>query len=221
MIATVRVLLFSALLLLISVPASADRITAGTLIFVEGGGALRVQLRSDSFTFDGSASRFSGIFTPWMQCLVPECFAGTIVDLFALWSGGDLPGTATVGDRTFTSVGSLSTSSSLFATWTGTLPIPSGFESGVLTAPFDFSGTFFFENLPGDFGRLDLAGAGTATATFRPYSDAFPGALSVQSIRYEFAAIDVAPTPEPASVFLLGTGLAAILAARAHRKQPR
>lgn len=219
MIATVRVLLLAALALLVSVPASADRITIGTLIYVQGGSPLTVTLRSDSFTFDGRASHLGGVFMPWLQCSVPECGAGSTVDLFSHWSGGDLPGTATLGDRAFTNVGSQASTSSLFATWTGSLPIPAGFESGVLAAPFEFFGVFSFQPEPGGFGRLDLVGNGMATATFRPYSPEFPGALFLESIRYDFNAADVAPTPEPTSVLLLGSGLTGILAARARRRR--
>jgi hypothetical protein len=221
-IATVRVLLLSTFAFLVSVPASADRITVGALIYVQGAGPLTVSLQSESFTFDGRASHLGGVFLPWLQCSVPECVGGTTVDLFSHWSGGDLSGNASLGDHVFTNVGSLAGTSSLFATWTGSLSIPAGFEGGVLTAPFEFTGMFSYFTSPGDFGQLDLFGSGTATATFRPYpccSDLFPGALALESIRYDFSATDVAPTPEPASVILLGSGLVGILAARARRQR--
>lgn len=219
-VATVRVLMLSALGVLVAVPASADRITVGALIYV--GDPLRLTLQSDSFTFQGGASVFGGVLWPWLQCSVPECVGGTTVNLGATWSGSDLPGTATLDGRTFTSVGSLTSTSSLYGVWAGSLTIPSDFESGVLTAPFEFMGMFSYSTSPSDFGRLDLFGSGTATATFRPYpccSDIFPGALALESIRYDFTATDVAPTPEPGSVILLGSGLAGILAARTRRKR--
>jgi len=214
MIATTRILWLAAVALLVASPARADRITAGALTYVSGGEPLTITLSSEDFTFDGQASRFSGIFRPWIQCLDLACGPGTTVDLYATFSGGDLPGTATVGTQTFTNVGSLASSSSLLATWTGALAIPADFASGVLSAPFAFSGLFFFERDTAMPQVLDLSGSGTATATFRP-NTAFPGSLVLDSLRYDF---DASASPEPASMILLGSGLAGLIAMRSRRK---
>jgi len=216
MIATIRVLLIAALTLLMTSPASADRITAGAVTYVAGAGPITVQFTSDSFTFDGRASPIGGVFMPWLQCGVPECVPGSTVDLLAFWSGTDLPGTATLEGETYSHVGSLAGTSSLLISLTGALVIPADFVSGILTAPFVFSGQFFYERL-GTGSVFDLFGSGVATAAFRPMT-AFPGALALDSLTYEFAA-DVAPTPEPASMVLLGSGLAALAAARRFRRR--
>ena len=100
MTAMPRVLLAAALTLLMTSPAYADRIAAGAVTYVAGGGPITVHLASDAFTFDGRASRFSGVFMPWLQCSVPECVPGGTVDLHAFWSGMDLPGTATLDGET-------------------------------------------------------------------------------------------------------------------------
>ena len=215
---TVRVAVFVAFAVLMASPARADRITAGSLIYSGSGVPIDVTLHADGFRFDGRASHFSGIFMPWMQCVVPECLPGVTVDLWAHFSGMDLPGTATVGTQTYLNVGSLASTSGALGTWRGSLPIPLGFQSGALTAPFTFTGLFSFEERPGAPRVLNLFGGGTATAVFTPSGlSEFPGALALQSIRYDFEP-EAAPTPEPASMFLLVTGLAGVAAARRLRR---
>jgi len=132
----------------------------------------------------------------------------------AHWSGGDLPGTVTYDGQVFTPIGSVSAAESLSATWTGSLMIPAGFTGGLLTAPFLFSGGFLFQGDPGQLlQRVDLAGSGMASLTFTPAPPIFPGGLFLSTARYDFAD-DTAPVPEPASVLLIGTGLASLAALR-------
>ena len=118
--------------------------------------------------------------------------------------------------KRYLNVGSLAAPSSLLISLTGTLAIPADFVSGIVTAPFVFSGQFFYERF-GTGAVFDLFGSGVATAAFRPMT-AFPGALALDSLTYEFGA-DVSPTPEPASMVLLGSGFAALLAARRLRRR--
>src|SRR5688572_27994506 len=134
--ATRGVLFAAALTLLMPSPGSADRIAAGAVTYVAGGGPITVHLASDAFTFDGRASHFSGVFMPWLQCSVPECVPGGTVDLLAFWSGMDLPWTATLDGESYRNVGSLAGPTSLWISLTGTLAIPADFVSGILTAPF-------------------------------------------------------------------------------------
>ena len=211
-----RTLRIAVAILALALPARADPInlTSGALTWESGGGAASVTMAGDGFTFTGAASPFSGIFGP-LDCLLPECTAGGSVDLNARFVGGDLPGTVTYDGQTFTAVGSASASPSLDARWYGSLFVPAGFDGGVLTAPFTFAGEFYFEDTPMSGGRLDLFGSGLATLAFTPYPN-WPGALALTSARYEFGAD---PVPEPATMVLIGTGLAGLAALRRRRGQ--
>ena len=220
---TARLQMGTALAILcLSVPASADpiRITSGALDWNNSPAPpdVSITLAADTFTFGSLASRTGGIFTPWLQCLVPACTGGVTVDLTSSWSGGDLPGTATYLGVTYPQVGGANSPNQLIAEWTGELAIPAEFSGGVLTAPFQFSGVFGFGPTLGQTQRLDLVGSGLASLTFAPYPNS-PGAFQLTSVRYEFAeSNDV--VPEPMTMVLVGTGLAGLASLR-RRRDPK
>lgn len=210
----------TAVLLLTAAGVSADpiTITSGSLRWdpTTGNDGIPVTLSGNNFSFTGTTNPFEGIFTPWDQCSVPECVGGTTVNLHSLWVGmAFYAATVTYNGQTFTAVGSPNASSSMFTEWTGGLAIPLDFTGGTLTAPVALNGTFFF--MPGP--TVGLVGSGVASLTFVPYTDpSFPDAVRLQSLRFDISP--AAATPEPSSMLLVGSGLAAVAAALKRRRAP-
>jgi hypothetical protein len=94
--------------------------------------------------------------------------------------------------------------------------------TGSLSLPFEFSGLLLAFSNPNDvqpvFSR-QLVGSGTATASFVRVSgeDNLFDLLS-EGLQYRFEAA-AAPVPEPTSMLLLGTGLAAVAVGRWRRRK--
>ena len=216
-----RTLASTAAALIIAVaPAAADpiRITAGALVYPASPLDISVNLAGDGFAFSGSARRMGMGFDPYQTCIFGDCVPGSTLSLHTFGTEQTYSfDTITYQGRTFTNLSGINARSGIETEWTGSLLIPLNFTGGVLTAPFSFRGIFHLtDDASGSFQTGQLTGSGIATVTFGPNSGNFdPNGFHTTAVRFDF--LDTAPTPEPMSLLLVGTGLCGIVATRRRR----
>ena len=160
------------------------------------------------------------------QCIVPECQPGTRV-AFALdltGASGFLGGTMTIGGDVYPVTDSGTAMADVRLRFDGSFIAPAmGPDRATVTAPFSLSGEAFALTPLGNFAHNDqLFGHGIGTVTLVPFNPeaGFDPSWTIDAVRFDFAQ----PTPEPSTLVLLGTCVAAPVIRRLRRSraaQPR
>jgi PEP-CTERM motif len=223
---TFALLLFTLLLFPMEARADVIQITSGH-VFIGGAPLSRNAWRAINFNFSGNNFNAAGgtgdgegrqqVQSPCGGALL--CQPGTSV------TPNSTAILQTFGVATFngTTVGSWWIGSGSTLNFTGpdvVIPDAAG-QSFTLTTPFAMTGSVFVHSLDDINHPLvfstDVSGQGIATLTFT-YFNFTPttNGYVLSSIRYDFT-----PIPEPATMILLGTGLAGIAARGYKRRQVR
>lgn len=208
---TIALLAISLLIVgLSAVPARADeiQITAGTLTVDRRGGTLQLE-GTGGFSLDAlvdGSPLLGAVLRPG------ETLAITMLHMGAR-------GSLTLDGQTFQFNGptdfvgaDLGVSGSLVA------PPFSGDTEATLFAPFTFAGRIMGFP-PGPEFQVTLRGGGTAQVDFllNPFVDAWEPQRAI----YRFEVSDTDPIPEPATLLLVGSGIAGCLAGRRRRRRAR
>jgi hypothetical protein len=170
---------------------SGTRVTSGALMFASHGGVVDVAGQS-GFRLRARVDDVEGRFDAGNQCGDFDCAPGTVVGLFAEWSGSDLNGTVAFKDQSYV-LGREGAGGALgLVTFDGNLTLPPFNDAGVvdIDAPFTFSGQVEFE----DTGVTEpLSGTGIATLQFTRSADGTAWQFSNATYALQRRATTAAP----------------------------
>lgn len=210
--------LFAALAFPSRAAADPIQVTGGALDMGNFSGTLDIT-GERGFALHSRVDAISGVYWPWLQCNVPSCDPGTEVSLLARWAGSALTGPMSFEGRTYDRIGGATSLAGASVEFTGSFIAPPMGPSATVMTPFSFSGLFTIPNESGTGQILHtLFGGGTATVQLVPNTSSLPGAPAwqVASALYQFSPAE--PVPEPATLLMVGAGVAAV--ARRVRRKP-
>lgn len=206
-----RALLLALVLLPLRASADPVQITSGFLTSTGAFGSADFELVGEGFNVTGTAE--PGVVFPALTCF--PCTVGDPIDLRSQFLGTIGSGSGTVDGTSYTSF--TVADSMVFNAPTISAPTTGG--AFTVTRPFTFDSTFvgiLNINTPDEENAFTktLMGQGTVTASFFsiPNPDGSP-LFNFDSVRYEFNAATPGPDPipEPTTLLLFGSGLAAAL----------
>jgi PEP-CTERM motif len=195
-------------------------------VVVLTGGSVTQSIGGHTFDFTSQGFRASG----WGYFGRVPCQPCNTASVFSLADGfagedGLKYGPATFNGTDYQQLwytGTISLSSDMFS-----IPADSPTGEFTLSIPFAMTGhlnAYLLNPFPGNPGpavfSVDLSGEGIASLTLFGYDTPSYGRLfDTHSLTYSFQS--TTPTPEPATIFLLGTGLAGVAMKGYRRRQSR
>ena len=206
-----RALLLAFVLLPLRASADPVQITSGFLTSSGAFGSAEFELVGEGFNVTGTAE--PGVVFPALTCF--PCAAGDPIDLRSQFLGTIGSASGTVDG---TSYPSFTVADSMVFN-APTIDAPTTGGAFTVARPFTFDSTFvgiLNINTPDEENAFTktLMGEGTVTASFLsiPNPDGSP-LFNFESVRYEFTAATPGPDPipEPTTMLLFGSGLAAAL----------
>lgn len=197
--------------------ASASAGQADPIVITSGQAVVTNSLiESGVFSFSGrnfsvSGNVMDGGFPPSSLCWIAPldaCAPGAVLPINGFWGGLSVGFTATLNGVTYNGPSLADGSNMLLAFQASALlPAWTGSDTSVL-APFTFQGELSHTVEGAEGFTQPLVGRGTLTVFLSPFREPDAGERwQVRTVTYNFASAE--PIPEPATLLLLGGGMAA------------